>query len=202
MLSELILKPRGSLNIGAGEKAATPVDSESSHDDVTSDENKPNSGQSSVDDASDVEAEPSSSGAEGSEPTPDKKARKPSKRILEAAINEVSAITIACNVSCLEEGSPLRQQRPFFPTNKEPPSNIKQQRAKATSGVKVRKERNTNHDSTNNGEGEDEDGSDGDQNSHRHNPRHNDAASTVGIGIFSAPENSRNTSRLGQIFPH
>ena len=96
MARELTLKHRGPSNrdIVAGKKAATVADVESTSDDTSNDDG-PGPERHGVDEAgSDVE--PSSSEAEESdEPALDKKigSRKPSKKVLETAMNEVSAIS-------------------------------------------------------------------------------------------------------------
>ena len=86
---QLTFKPRGLLNTRAGKKPAAVADVESLSDGITSDSNLSSERYNA--DKADSEIEPSSSEPE-SEPSLDKKAsvRKPSKRALENAANEVS----------------------------------------------------------------------------------------------------------------
>lgn len=95
MTQELTFKHRGPSDIRAGKKAATAIVAESSGDDSSSGD--PGSERyGAIEANSDVE--PSSSEAEESEPTSDKKVglRKPSKKVLETAMNEVRAVGDYC----------------------------------------------------------------------------------------------------------
>lgn len=93
--NNLTFKPRGPSSARASKKAATPVDIDSNSGDNVSSNDGLSSEQSGANTPdSNSEIEPSSSEVEESEPTPDKKAgtRKPSKRVLETAMNEVSPV--------------------------------------------------------------------------------------------------------------
>jgi len=101
-----------------GKKAAASVVVETAADGTTSEED-PGSEQGGIVEV-DSEADPSSSEGEESESGSDKKGgtRKPSKRALENAANEVSAAAVS-NVSKLR-GSPSNSDPFFLPTISRP----------------------------------------------------------------------------------
>ena len=154
----MIVEFPGPSNAKAGKKVATTLDVESV-DDSTSSEDDSSSDRVGVGSA-DSEIGLSSS-EEESEPeaASEKKAgtRKPSKKALENATNEVSALIISdtCSTERL-----TRQQQPYFPADKQPPkSTSKGKKVGAMPMVKVKVEK-TSNDATEEDEddGEDEDG--------------------------------------------
>lgn len=139
----------------------TTADNVESVGDNSTSEEEQDSGQTSDDDGAGSEISTSSSDTDESEPVPDKKAsvRKPSKKVLETAMNEVRIIRSPA--ICRGKLKDAPNQRPFFPTNEVAPSNVsKGPRTKATTTVNVKKEAANDLD-IDEDEGEDEDAEDG-----------------------------------------